>query len=131
MTISRRGPTNWADGGALEHRSADWKNPSAQEIADAVIAHSRPGGIVLMHDGGGDRSSTVAALPTILSTLGDQGYVFEVMPVPDRSRHDRHRRPVVAKRQAPPGRCLFSTAAATYTGLAAASPAAVGSDVRA
>ncbi len=61
---------------------ADWKNPSAQEIADAVIAHARPGGIVRMHDGGGDRSSTVAALPTILSTLGDQGYVFEVMRRP-------------------------------------------------
>ena len=35
--------------------------------------------IVLMHDGGGDRSQTVEALETVLEALSNQGYVFEVV----------------------------------------------------
>ena len=35
-----------------------------------------PGSIILMHDGGGDRSNTVAALPTIIKDLKAQGYDF-------------------------------------------------------
>jgi len=35
---------------------------------------------VLMHDGGGDRSQTVAALPQIISSLQKQGYKFVTVP---------------------------------------------------
>ena len=44
-----------------------------------LLESAYPGAIVLMHDGGGDRSQTVAALQTILETLSSQGYVFEVV----------------------------------------------------
>ena len=34
------------------------------------------GSIILMHDGGGDRSATVAALPVLITTLRAKGYEF-------------------------------------------------------
>ncbi len=43
------------------------------------IMKTRPdfrGSIILMHDGGGDRSATVAALPLVITTLRSQGYQF-------------------------------------------------------
>jgi peptidoglycan/xylan/chitin deacetylase (PgdA/CDA1 family) len=49
-------------------------------IIDNVLANARPGGIVLMHDGGGDRSQTVAALPQIILSLQKQGYKFVTVP---------------------------------------------------
>ena len=33
-----------------------------------------------MHDGGGNRSQTVAALPQIITRLQDQGYVIRRIP---------------------------------------------------
>lgn len=38
-----------------------------------------PGAIILMHDGGGDRSQSVAALQQVLPQLQQQGYVFNVL----------------------------------------------------
>jgi peptidoglycan/xylan/chitin deacetylase (PgdA/CDA1 family) len=58
---------------------SDWKLPSAEEIASRVIRRAGPGKIVVLHDGGGDRSQTVAALPVILETLAAQGYVFKAI----------------------------------------------------
>ena len=40
----------------------DWRRPGAGVIADRVLGRVRSGDVVLMHDGGGDRSQTVAAL---------------------------------------------------------------------
>jgi len=40
------------------------------------VAGASASTIVLLHDGGGDRSQTVAALPRIIQTLRDRGYVF-------------------------------------------------------
>jgi peptidoglycan/xylan/chitin deacetylase (PgdA/CDA1 family) len=54
----------------------DWTRPGSHRIARTVIKYARPGKIVLMHDGGANRSQTVAALDTILRELNDQGYVF-------------------------------------------------------
>jgi peptidoglycan-N-acetylglucosamine deacetylase len=42
-------------------------------LADATI---RKGNIILLHDGGGDRSHTVAALPQIIDGLRAKGYEF-------------------------------------------------------
>jgi hypothetical protein len=39
-----------------------------------VLAQTRPGAIILLHDGGGDRSQTVAALPIILRALRAERY---------------------------------------------------------
>jgi peptidoglycan-N-acetylglucosamine deacetylase len=54
----------------------DWKRPSAGNIVSRVMRNVRPGAVVLMHDGGGDRSHTVQALPTIIKKLKAMGYVF-------------------------------------------------------
>ncbi|MDX6607964.1 MAG: peptidoglycan-N-acetylglucosamine deacetylase [Solirubrobacterales bacterium] len=54
----------------------DWSDPGTGAIAANVIDHAHNGSIVVMHDGGGNRSQTVAALPTILSHFRDRGYKF-------------------------------------------------------
>lgn len=58
----------------------DWRRPGAGAIASTVLANTRDGSIVLMHDGGGDRSQSVAALRTILSTLAGRGFAFRALP---------------------------------------------------
>jgi len=52
------------------------KQRPAQEIADDVLRQARNGNIVLLHDGGGDREQTVAALPLIIDELRARGYEF-------------------------------------------------------
>jgi peptidoglycan-N-acetylglucosamine deacetylase len=52
----------------------DWSTPGSGAIYSRVVSAARPGAIVIMHDGGGNRSETVAALPRIIRTLRDRGY---------------------------------------------------------
>ena len=60
---------------------ADWdKHATAQSIAAKVLKSARPGGIALLHDGGGHRAATVAALPHIIQTLRSRGYRFVSVP---------------------------------------------------
>lgn len=54
----------------------DWALRQADAIARDVLADVRPGSVVLLHDGGGDRSPTVAALPPIIEGLLERGYTF-------------------------------------------------------
>jgi peptidoglycan-N-acetylglucosamine deacetylase len=54
----------------------DWACPGAQAIAGRVLKQAQPGSIVLLHDGGGDRSQTVEALPLIIEGLLERGYQF-------------------------------------------------------
>jgi peptidoglycan/xylan/chitin deacetylase (PgdA/CDA1 family) len=56
--------------------SQDWQLPGTAQIVSAVLDHVRPGDIVLMHDGGGDRTQTILALEIILRELSGQGYTF-------------------------------------------------------
>jgi len=56
--------------------SEDWKRPGAGKIAKRVVKQVKPGSVVLFHDGGGDRSQTVAALPVIIEQLRAKRYVF-------------------------------------------------------
>jgi peptidoglycan/xylan/chitin deacetylase (PgdA/CDA1 family) len=56
--------------------SHDWQLPGATQIAWNVLNYVQPGDIVLMHDGGGDRSQTVLALEMILQELSAAGYRF-------------------------------------------------------
>lgn len=53
----------------------DWRRPGADKIAEAIMS-AQPGNVVLMHDGGGDRSQTVEALKIALPKLREQGYKF-------------------------------------------------------
>ena len=59
---------------------ADWSRPGASVIAQRVLSAVRPGSIVIMHDGGGDRSETVGALGTIVPTLVGRGYHLVTVP---------------------------------------------------
>jgi cellulose synthase/poly-beta-1,6-N-acetylglucosamine synthase-like glycosyltransferase/peptidoglycan/xylan/chitin deacetylase (PgdA/CDA1 family)/spore germination protein YaaH len=70
--------------------TSDWdEHPrkSPQEITDSVFQQmhdmqARPwmqGSIILLHDGGGDRSATIAALPVLIQALRDRGYT--IVPV--------------------------------------------------
>ncbi|VVT13079.1 Polysaccharide deacetylase [Sphingomonas sp. EC-HK361] len=65
----------------------DWKRPGVDAIVNRAIAQvlagqpgadvdNRSGNIILLHDGGGDRSQTVAALPRIIDGLRARGYHF-------------------------------------------------------
>ena len=51
-----------------------------QVFVKNVIRDAKPGSIVLMHDGGGNRERTVKALPAIVSGLKQQGYRFVTVP---------------------------------------------------
>lgn len=57
----------------------DWETKNKDAILAAVKQQVRPGAIILMHDGGGDRSATVAALPEIIDWLLDQGYAITTL----------------------------------------------------
>ncbi len=75
----------------------DWEpGTTADKILEQVLEQKNDGHMILLHDGGGDRSETLAALPRIVDTLRAQGYQFvpletlmgrtrdELMPLPGR-----------------------------------------------
>jgi peptidoglycan/xylan/chitin deacetylase (PgdA/CDA1 family) len=55
---------------------SDWSEPGSGAVYSRVVGAVRPGSIVIMHDGGGNRSETLAALPRIIDTLRGRGYRF-------------------------------------------------------
>jgi len=54
--------------------SRDWTRPGADAIVRRVERHVRPGAVVLLHDGGGRRDQTVAALAELLPWLAARCY---------------------------------------------------------
>jgi peptidoglycan/xylan/chitin deacetylase (PgdA/CDA1 family) len=54
----------------------DWMRPGTEVLVDYILANASPGAIMLMHDGGGERDQTIAALEAVLPRLAEQGYVF-------------------------------------------------------
>jgi peptidoglycan/xylan/chitin deacetylase (PgdA/CDA1 family) len=58
----------------------DYNRPGTKAIVSRVMATVKPGSIVLMHDGGGDRSQTVAAVPVIVRKLRARGYRLVTVP---------------------------------------------------
>ncbi|WP_282703611.1 glycosyltransferase [Streptomyces sp. CC219B] len=59
--------------------SEDWRRPGVDEIIRRATPKNGEGAIVLMHDSGGDRSQTVAALDGFISGLKDKGYRFDTL----------------------------------------------------
>ena len=57
----------------------DWTSPGADAIVDRLL-EADSGDVVLMHDGGGNRTQTVAALRRALPQLTAEGYRFETVP---------------------------------------------------
>lgn len=59
--------------------SFDWRTLT-ESLMDNVMRQANSGGIVLMHDGGGNRARTVKALPDIIARLRKEGYIFVTVP---------------------------------------------------
>ncbi|MFD1828441.1 polysaccharide deacetylase family protein [Streptomyces desertarenae] len=55
----------------------DWQPPGTGELVRRIMQGVTPGAVVLMHDGGGDRSQTVAAVDQTIPQLKAQGYTFD------------------------------------------------------
>lgn len=61
---------------------ADWRRPGVAAIVQTTIdgvegaTTERSGNVILLHDGGGDRSQTIAALPQLIEVLRARGYRF-------------------------------------------------------
>jgi len=55
----------------------DWARPGVRHIVRDIMDKTRPGSIILEHDGGGNRSQTVAALRIVVPRLLAEGYQFQ------------------------------------------------------
>jgi peptidoglycan-N-acetylglucosamine deacetylase len=60
--------------------TSDYERPGVHQIIYTALSGARPGAIILFHDGGGDRSQTVAALPHIIERLLQRGYRLVTVP---------------------------------------------------
>lgn len=56
--------------------SRDWEATNPDDIVNNTLNAVYPGAIVLMHDGGGNRTNTAMALPRIIQGLRERGYTF-------------------------------------------------------
>ena len=61
-------PLRWSDD------PRDWSRPGSAAIVRRVVSHLHPGVVILMHDGGGDRSQSVAALRFLLDAVIKAGW---------------------------------------------------------
>jgi peptidoglycan-N-acetylglucosamine deacetylase len=60
--------------------TSDYLQPGVGVIVQRALAGARPGAIILLHDAGGNRSETVAALPRIVRGLRARGYRLVTIP---------------------------------------------------
>ncbi len=60
--------------------TSDYREPGVNAIVRSAVSGARPGAIILMHDAGGNRSQTVAALPIIVKQLRARGYKLVTVP---------------------------------------------------
>lgn len=59
---------------------AERRSPQVPGLVTNVLKQAKPGAIVLLHDGGGNRSKSVKALPEMIAGLKAQGYRFVTIP---------------------------------------------------
>ena len=55
----------------------DWQQPTAQEVADGIVARTAAGAVILLHDGGAARRPTVRGLDMALERLSGSGLEFK------------------------------------------------------
>ncbi len=65
---------------SVDSRDSNARRPSAEAIIKNVVDGATPGGIVLMHDGGGNHENTAKALPQMIAQLRAKGYKFVTVP---------------------------------------------------
>ncbi|MEU6023134.1 polysaccharide deacetylase family protein [Micromonospora sp. NPDC047134] len=58
----------------------DWVPPGTDELARRLTEGVTPGAVVLLHDGGGDRSQTVEAVDAVIPSLRADGWQFALPP---------------------------------------------------
>ena len=58
----------------------DYLRPGVKAIVKRALRGAKPGAIILLHDGGGDRAQTVQALPAIVRGLRNRGYRLVTVP---------------------------------------------------
>ncbi|HWD75435.1 MAG TPA: polysaccharide deacetylase family protein [Solirubrobacteraceae bacterium] len=58
----------------------DYQQPGVATIVQRALAGARPGAIILLHDAGGTRSETVAALPQVIRGLRARSYKLVTVP---------------------------------------------------
>lgn len=88
--------------------SNDWRKPGVARIA--AQAENPAGGVVLLHDGGGDRRQTVAALPGIIDYYTARGFHFATV-----SQALRLPREQLMPRLSPAGRTIATVALVLFT----------------
>ncbi len=66
--------------------TGDYLQPGVSVIVQRALAGAHPGAIILMHDAGGTRTQTIAALPRIIRKLRARG--FRLVTVPELLRDD-------------------------------------------
>ncbi|MFB9905608.1 bifunctional polysaccharide deacetylase/glycosyltransferase family 2 protein [Allokutzneria oryzae] len=59
--------------------SKDWMRPGVDAIVKAATPQDNRGAVVLMHDSGGDRAQTVAALEKLIPSLRQRGWHFSTL----------------------------------------------------
>ena len=59
-----------------DHDSEDWKRHGVTSIVQHAMPRGRTGGVLLFHDGGGNRSQTVAAVRRLIPRLRERGFQF-------------------------------------------------------
>jgi peptidoglycan/xylan/chitin deacetylase (PgdA/CDA1 family) len=91
----------------------DWLRKK-REIVRRALGEARQGSIILMHDGGGDRSATVSALPQIIHGLHKRGYRLVNIPTL------LHKDPPALERPVPFSACWSPRPAAGKTRLSIA-----------
>ena len=67
-------PLRWSDD------PRDWSRPGSGVIVQRVVSRLTPGAVILMHDGGGDRSQTVEALAWLLQAVKAAGWTPVLAP---------------------------------------------------
>ena len=63
-----------------DYNGEDWRRPGVDEIVAATTPQGDRGGIVLLHDGGGDRSQTVRAIERLVPALRARGFTATTSP---------------------------------------------------
>jgi cellulose synthase/poly-beta-1,6-N-acetylglucosamine synthase-like glycosyltransferase/peptidoglycan/xylan/chitin deacetylase (PgdA/CDA1 family) len=62
-----------------DYDGEDWRRPGVDEIVRNATPPGRRGGVILLHDGGGDRSQTVEALKRLVPRLERRGFRFTTL----------------------------------------------------
>jgi peptidoglycan/xylan/chitin deacetylase (PgdA/CDA1 family) len=58
----------------------DYELPGVEVIVSRALEGAKPGAIILMHDAGGDRSQTIAALPEVIRRIRARGLHLVTVP---------------------------------------------------